>query len=506
MTAPLSQHDRWRYETLIRAQQAAGRAFDLRRACSNLRGTVHLKQFALARDRRKRIAACCGRRAGKSTGLMARAVELCVTKAGATVYYCTKSYTWARNTVVEPILKPMLAAAGLVVEEDLQGEIVYTFPNGSKIFFLAADDLGDIKKFNGKKMDLCIVDEMQDLREEVLIEFLMVVVKYCLYDTDGTLILAGIPSEAPVGYWFKIWGNEAYSKHTFTAYDNPLRTREETDAWVEEECREHGISREHPLIQRSVFAVWVPMTDWLVYKYDPLRNGTDCKFFRAVTKDTVGWRFAVGVDTGSMDRTAIVVIGQSQRDPHTHLVDEFVTGHGADLDFTAIVNQLLGYRARYKPTSWYFDPAHAGKPLMAELRNRHGFPLEMSALKAQLKGQVELVNDGLRQGKIKIPPESGVASDMLKTVWDKDEAAKNRWEYSTVHHPDPSEAFRYAYQGVYPSWYKAPDKRTPKQRELDAEMEAIDRRSMPDAERREQWIEADAIDETPEWARNPYAR
>lgn len=462
------------------AQDAAPLVFDLTKACSNDNGVVHLKQLALARDLSKRIAACCGRRAGKSTGIVARAIDVCCSIPGAQVYYCTKSFRWAADTIVEPILKPMLKRAGMpvgdFVHEDLQ-DLTYAFPNGSRIFFLACDDLGDITKFNGKKMQLCIVDEMQDLREEVLIEFLTVVVKYCLYDYDGTLILAGIPSEAPVGYWFKAWGNAAYTKHSFTAYDNPLRTKEETDAWVAAECAERGVTVEDPLIQRSIFAAWVPMTDWLAYKYDSLKNGEGCRFFRQVTKDTVGWRFAIGVDTGSIDRMAIVVIGQSRRDPGVHLVDEWVTGRGADLDFTAIVNQLLAYRTRYRPTSWFIDPAHAGKPLMAELRNRHGFPVDMAAKKTELKGEVDLVNDGLRRGEIKIPPESDVAADMLMTTWDKDKAATNLWAYSTSHHPDPSEAFRYAYKGIYANWYKTPDTRSDEQKLLDDEAALMDRRA-----------------------------
>lgn len=451
--------------------------FDLEDACS-IDGRRHLRQLALARDPSKRIAACCGRRAGKSTGIIARALNVCTTIPNASVYYCTKSYQWARDTIIEPIVKPMLAKAGLYAEERSDpGALAFVFPNGSVLHFLAADDLGDIKKFNGKKMHLCIVDEMQDLREEVLVEFLTVVVKYCLYDYDGTLILAGIPSESPVGFWYRTWSNPSYSKHTFTAYDNPLRTEAETDAWVEAECKEHGITRDHPLIQRSIFAAWVPMTDWLVYKYSPQVNGRDCRFFRNVTKDTHGWRFAVGVDTGSMDRTAIVVIGQSRHDQRTHLVDEWVAPHGADLDFSSMVAALLEVRAKYRPGSWYFDPAHAGKPLMAELTKRHGFPLLESAKKSEMKGQVELVNDGLRTGRIAIPLESEVAADMLKTTWDRDLADKNRWEFSTTYHPDPSEAFRYAYQGVYRTWYEAPDLRHPKIREREEEMRRIDERS-----------------------------
>jgi hypothetical protein len=449
--------------------------FDLEDACS-IDGRRHVEQLALARDPSKRIAACCGRRAGKSTGIIARALHVCTTTPNANVYYCTKSFQWAADTIVEPILRPMLAKAGIFAEEEAD-TLTFVFANGSRLHFLAADDLGDIKKFNGKKMHLCIVDEMQDLREEVLVEFLTVVVKYCLYDYDGTLILAGIPAESPVGFWFRTWSNPSYSKHTFTAYDNPLRTPEETDAWVQAECAEHGITIEHPLIQRSIFAQWVPMTDWLAYKYSVALNGSDCRFFRAVTKDTYGWRFAVGVDTGSMDRTAIVVIGQSRHDKATHLVDEWIAPHGADLDFSSMVKALLDVRAKYRPDSWYFDPAHAGKPLMAELTKRHGFPLLQSAKKSEMKGQVELVNDGLRTGKIKIPPESEVAADMLKTTWDRDLADKNRWEFSTTYHPDPSEAFRYAYQGVYSTWFAPPDLRHHRVKELEEEMNRIDERS-----------------------------
>ncbi len=504
MAAPkLSARDLWRMQVLADTQAFRSGTFDLRRACSNDVGTTHVKQLALALDGARWIAACCGRRGGKSTGLCARAVDVCMRIPNAQVYYCSKSYTWGKNTIIGPILKPMLDAQGIAYRElDDKGELSFTFPNGSKIFFLAADDLGDIKKFNGKKMHLCIVDEMQDIREEVLTEFLDVIVTFCLYDFDGTLVLAGIPSESPAGFWYDVWQNPQYSKHHFTAYDNPLRSAADTDAWVKAECERRGVTIDHAIIQRSVFAVWVPMTEWLVYKYDALVNGKGC-LFQQVDKYTNGWRFAVGVDTGSVDRFAIVVLGQSTYKPEAHLVDEFVTGHGADLDFTAAVNQLKAYKAKYAPQAWYFDPAHAGKPLMAELRNRHGFDFLETANKSQMKGQIELVNDALRNDLLRIPPHTEVAADMFKTMWSKDHAKENRWEYSPHYHPDPAEALRYAFHGVYSTWFKAPDRRSPQVREREEEMARIEN-TMKLKQYGE--VEADEIDESPAWARNPFAR
>lgn len=499
--ARLSDRDLWRFRVLADAADRIG-SFSIEMACSNDNGVVHLKQLALALDSSKWIAACCGRRGGKSTGLCARAVDVCVRIPGAQVYYCSKSYTWGKNTIITPILLPMLEAQGVAFKLlDDKGELSITFANGSKIYFLAADDLGDIKKFNGKKMHLCIVDEMQDIREEVLVEFLDVIVTFCLYDFDGTLILAGIPSESPAGFWWKTWQNPEYSKHEFTAYDNPLRTREETDAWVLAECKRRGVTINHPIIQRSVFAVWVAMTEWLVYKYDPAKNDKDC-MFGLVDKLSRGWRFAVGVDTGSVDRFAIIVLGQSMSKPETHLVDEFVTGAGADLDFTAAVNQCKAYREKYNPQAWYFDPAHAGKPLMAELRNRHGFDFLESANKNQRKGQIDLVNDELRTGRLRIPRDSDTAADMMKTMWDKQLAKENRWEYSDVYHPDPSEAARYAFNGIFPTWYQETDKRAPRQKELDAERERIEKTMIL----AQGDVEADEVDETPAWSKNPFAR
>src|SRR5215831_9055865 len=187
-------------DELVALGYGGGPRFSVEDVCGR-----HLRQLALARDPRKRIAACCGRRGGKSTALCARALDVAMTVDAAQVYYCSKSHTWARDTIIEPILRPMLEGHGFRENVDYhedRADLVFSFPNGSRIFFLAADDLGDIKKFNGKRMHLCIVDEMQDLNEEVLVEFLGVIVKYCLYDYDGTLILAGIPSAAPVGYWW----------------------------------------------------------------------------------------------------------------------------------------------------------------------------------------------------------------------------------------------------------------------------------------------------------------
>jgi hypothetical protein len=504
LAAPkLSARDLWRMRVLSETQSLRTGTFSVQRACSNDNGTTHLKQLALALDRAKWIAACCGRRGGKSTGLCARAIDVCMTIPNAQVYYCSKSYVWGKNTIITPILKPMLDAQGIAYREmDDKGELSFTFANGSKLFFLAADDLGDIKKFNGKKMHLCIVDEMQDLREEVLVEFLDVIVTFCLYDFDGTLVLAGIPSESPAGFWYDIWQNPQYSKHYFTAYDNPLRSREETDVWVAAECKRRGVTINHAIIQRSVFAVWVPMTEWLVYKYDKAKNEPGA-LFQKVDKFTPGWRFALGVDTGSADRFAISVLGQSMQKPQTHLADEWVTGRGADLDFTSAVNQMKAFRDKYGPSAYFFDPAHAGKPLMAELRNRHGFDFMESANKNQRKGQIELVNDELRRSNILIPSWTETAGDMVKTMWDKDKAKENVWEYSNRWHPDPSEAFRYGFNGIYPTWYVQPDRRPAQVRERDEEMARIEKTMQA---RHYGEVEADEVDESPSWARNPFAR
>ena len=59
------------------------------------------------------------------------------------------------------------------------------------IRFAGIDDLGDLNKLRGegKGMTLVIVDEMQDLRDEVLVPLMDDVLPFCLFDVEGAYYL-----------------------------------------------------------------------------------------------------------------------------------------------------------------------------------------------------------------------------------------------------------------------------------------------------------------------------
>lgn len=464
-------------------QLSLKQSFDLIQHCTAPESRrLHIKQYAIAVDQSLRIALCAGRRFGKSEVLVARAVDAAISHVNSNIWYCGKTLTWCQETPWKT-LQAMLNRSGIEVHLNYSS-LKATFPNGSTIHFVGADDSGDINKMRGKGKDmvLAIVDEMQDIRDEIAIPFIEEVLDYCLLDRRGTLIVAGTVSETNAGWWYKTFTtpDNGWAKHEGTAYDNPFFTKEAIDEFIDDKCKRMGVDRNDPTIQREFFNNWDTQSDWLVYKYNAVLNADDLPIVIEKPKDkpvrilylkdidarAPFWRFAVGIDSGNADRDVIVVLGQNQKKPEIHLVREWVSMRGANLGYTPMIEELKLIRKVYRASHYFADTDTASKKTSAELAKNHGFTVIEAAKKQDRKGQIRTLNDALRTGRIKAPGDSKVVEDFLLTMWDKNASIPFSL-FASSWHPDASEAFRYGFQGIYEHWYKEPDKRSPKQREIE---------------------------------------
>ena len=102
-------------------------------------------------------------------------------------------------------------------------EMAYTFPNGSVIYLVGADNSEDeMSKLLGQKFKLCIIDESaffkQDLRK-IVYEIL----KPACADLRGTIAMISTTRDLTKGLYYEVTNGEeaGWSVHKWSAEDNP---------------------------------------------------------------------------------------------------------------------------------------------------------------------------------------------------------------------------------------------------------------------------------------------
>lgn len=449
-------------------QKKSQKKFDPVLACT-VKSQIHAKQLAYALDSHKKIAVAAGRRGGKTTGAAVRAIRVCRSKPDAIVYYCHLSIDDAYKVFYTASFKKLAKRLGIVHEVKHGNEI--HFPNGSVIHLRGLSTIDSLGHFLGDHADLFIVDEAHKINERIFERLVKEVVVPFLRDTEGTLVLAGVPSPVHSGTYYNAYHNPLWSHHTFTMDDNPMWTPESNEVYRQEQISEIYGSALDPTFRREFLAEWVIDTNLTVYKYmpAPLDGFPSCHIERKVIaemlKASQEWRFTCGVDFGGMDRDAIVVLGQNFRTETYYWVDEFVTERGTDTAYGWFKDKLAIVREKYPRCAMFMDTGGSRK--MFVTLQSDGFPLAEAVKKTDVRSSVSLVNQLLRTGRLKIPMDTDTARDMMKTLWDADALKRGIWKYDSIHHPDPADALRYSLDGIHEKWFQAKDTRTPEQRMLD---------------------------------------
>ncbi len=488
-------------EYLSLAAELERAKLDVRLACtptsSGATGRLHVPQFKCVNDNARFIVACLPRRSGKTMMEAIRAVQLCTSKPNAVVWYLSFSIGYGIDTFTDGCLRGLLKRFDITADVREGGAFI-EFPNGSSISIRGIDDVHSIEKLRGRNPpDLVFLDEAQSMREQILAPMVNNIIRPALLDRGGTMIVTGTPSPVPAGFFYDIWTNGRWSRHSWTLYDNPTKSREYYNAFLEKERQDRGITEADPAYRREWLGEWAIEEELRVYKYGAINHVVgDVEEFtlaqgirgrRCITRHPLLsahhkhlWRYAVGIDIGSGDRTAIVVLGQHLNDTHIFQVYEWVINRKQEPVQSDIVKELKFIRQEYGPLSWFFDSGGAGgKLFMTTLQRDHGFPLIEAAKKTDRRGQIDSVNTWLRKGQLLIPNVSSVAEDMLKSIWDANKLKEGTWEYSPTWHPDPAEAMRYCATGIHPWFYKAKNWESPKQEWERAEERATEAEMSP---------------------------
>lgn len=377
----------------------------------DLAAILHIKQLALARDRARTVAACAGRRGGKSFCAAAKGLDVCVSTPNVAAVYIAATRASAKRMVWR-------AALDLNRDYQLEGvpnlaDLTLTFPNGSVFYVLQVDTekAADLVRGIPNLAWVC-VDECQRYKAEILRYLLKDVLRAGQLDalSAAQMWLLGTPNKiGKAGEFWERWNNPATSRHHFTIYDNDrLGTREDIEKAIDVELKEEGETRESAWFRTEIMAEWGVVDLALrAYDFDEERNTYETlpdNLTHAVVCGDVGWT----------DEDALGALRWNEEEGVIYLDDERIASKQTDLD---LCDKLSDMAALYDPLVMPLDAGGGGKKTVQTLRVlRPDLPI-VEATKPPVPIQVKVLNGLLRAGRLKCRKTSRFAADVRVTAW-----------------------------------------------------------------------------------------
>lgn len=447
--------------------------FSLRDFCG-----THDPQYAFVTDRSRWIHVMTARQSGKTWGDDGILLDNALTAPRSTNLFLGLKGTGVRTSNWFPIWKPLCAKAGVPDEWHNETEMRTTFPNGARVMFAGTDDLSNVKKYLGNRLDhsVVILDEVQD-NSDAVIRYLLKTLLPPMLTPTSRVILSGVLPDVPAGLFYELAAtrpladdpslqrSKGWSHHEWGRAAN-VHTPEAMQQ-LADYMREHGLTIDDPQIQRDWYIRRVWNLDATAYKYSLERNGytavspewvadiegkafTKGRVMAAVPHEGIT-EFTVGIDPGGGDRTSVVGWGWGHHTTEVQHLFEWVTERDTSTSLSDIAEVCGLFEEHYPGASYVWDPG-SGKMELDTFGQDYGIALIRAATKTDLPGQVRRNNDLLTKGWAKVMIGSKLEEDYQKARWDKDARAGGTWRWASSWHPDPSEAARYGLQGYYAAY------------------------------------------------------
>ena len=410
----------------------------------SIASSTHEKQFKFVNDNSSQVIACCSRRAGKTEGIAHNLVNSVLLNRGqANVYVTLNRLSGIR--IIWRTIKSILDAYEIRCDDRLSaGEILV---NGdTPIYVGGAKDLSAIEVYRGNKYKIAIIDEAQSFRNSIIKQLVEDVFTYATIDYKGSIKLTGTPPPSCSGYFYDCWHGLAgeWSKHYFTMKDNSYllnmvgKSYEELVAQI---LKQRNCTIEDSSFRREFLGEWVKEFDSMIYKLSDSLNCVDeYEIPKALNK------FVMGIDIGFDDSDAIVVWGFNPNiSKNAYAVYEWKK---SQCDITSLANKIHEVRSMFPISKMVMDTGGLGKKILEELRNRHKLSGIEPASKSDKYGFIEVFNDNLRQGFIKIPRNSEYRDEL--SLLRKDDSGKEDGDFDN----HLCDAGLYGYREAYAYIYK----------------------------------------------------
>ena len=395
----------------------------------------------------KRIAVCCSRRAGK-TDLASGAINIASMIPNTTIIYVNLTYTNALNQIFDNTVERS-ENAGLVITNSSKSSGEIEWSNGSSLRICGNSNNAEIDKLRGeKRVSLVIIDEFFHQRN---MEYAIneVIGPLMLDISNSTILCLGTPPRIPKTYGERVWTTEkGWKKFHWTAEYNPYIPNYEE--FIEELCKNKGITKDAPFIQREYFGV--------IGAYDTeAQVMKDYKTYGAGEPlDFVPNKVAIGIDWGFSDNNAIIALAYNNE--KARVIEERKFNRASVSEIIKQVSEVYSNSKKFliennknadiADVSLYCDTN--AKEIVYELYTVQKFPA-YCAYKFNKQLAISQMSEFCRTGQI-VVPEDGILSDEFDRILYKRDDEDNILPEidEDLYHGDAFYALLYA---VRQMWY-----------------------------------------------------
>lgn len=413
----------------------------------------------------RKIYCMAGRRAGKTEANILKAIQTSLTADSNVLIICLTQETAMK--LYWKTLTDILDDLGIVVENANKSEGLLTLFNGSIISLKGNNSTTDREKFRGAHWDLVIIDEVQS--QQALPYLINDIIEPTLLDKKGQLILSGTGPRVKGTYWELLWTEDQTAlKLNWNLSENPFITDYETV--LETIKSEKGLTDESPLFQREYLGLCVYDSDAQVWRLNENNYYTDEDFRIWIQSQPVSdIRFTAGLDYGYRDNDAFVIVCYSQSLPEKFIIYEHKANRqgitelyqnikkGLDavqsnpLFNTTQINRIGPFNDATPDIdrNFYIFCDTNEQKISQEFRTQYNLPTQ-NAYKYDKDLAIELLQEEVRKGNLKVKRGSVFEDEANKTIWsrnDKDELTRKIDDDNF--HPDLSDALIYSLRWIW---------------------------------------------------------
>jgi PBSX family phage terminase large subunit len=389
--------------------------------------TPHVNQKKILADKSRYKVIVCGRRFGKTTFCVAHMVQHAMKNPRSLIFYIAPTYKAAKMIAWSMLIQMLdrLPREYKFVAKTNESELYVLFTNGSRIDIKGADNPDALR---GVGLNLCIMDEYQDMRPNVFEE----IIRPALTDKKGSAIFIGTPKG--FNHFYDLYNNALsnpkfyeYAAFKFTSYDNPLVDPVELDK-ARAATSEDRFAQEYLADFRRYEGLVYKEFDRSLHIFTELPDRPFIEVF-------------AGVDFGYTNPAAIVVIGRDF-DNHFWIVEEwYKTGKTT----AEIIERCKQLRTRWNINQFYPDPA---EPDRIEEMTRAG--LACRDVSKDIDNGVDAVRNLFKTNRLKIQHDCENLLYEVETYhYPEKKFGRNEKEQPVKEDDHALDALRYA---IYSNW------------------------------------------------------
>lgn len=438
----------------------------------------HPKQRDFVRDPHRRVAALCGRGAGKTTAGRARLVLRLLGTPKARCLYIATTRDQAERLMWAP-LKELFEKLGFVAGVDVtynETKLRVTLKrNGATLWLFGADDKREIDKLRGQAFHEVGIDEAASYPVELLRQLINRIIGPRLGDYGGCIWLIGTPGHVLDGLfydatrlsseWHRAYSErdnadyadwKGWSSHAWTLQDGAETIAAMARLWAEAlvEKKAQQWSDEAPVWQREYLGRWSADDTENVFKYRP-HTSTGEPFNQwdpeRIGKLKIGklpdgfreWSYVIGIDLGHSDPFACNVFAFAPSDPKRQIFHIY-SFERTKMYAQSIAHLLIGEELDHVkpdgilgeigwPDAMVADLAGNGEAIIEELSNVYGIRIA-AAEKRHKFSAIEVVNGDLIDGRLRILKGSLLEKQLLSLQWKADDFGQLKENKAQANH------------------------------------------------------------------------